>query len=542
MKRIKDYILDKDLILKIALIFLIINPILDFYFLFNSKVIEFFHFSPSTIIRTLVVGIIFILFLFVIKKGKLNKWYIVYLVLIVAYSVAHHFSAYNFTAFYPERKHYVPIEELFYLLRLTMPLVLISVLSRFNIGDDTFNKYLSITTIVVGLVIIITNLFKVSMASYGNDLILGNIVCWFKSDNCGLGFLHLSSRGLFQSANSISAYLLMLLPINIYHFTKKSNIINYITIFVSMYAMFLVGTKVSTYGFFLALVGSIILYLMFVIIFKKIKFKKYTFYYLIGTLLLFLLVLPKSTIYLRMNVDKDLEMERLKMEVYNKEALSKMDKTLEEFVHENHLEEHNNLFNSKEDITYQDYLNIMTFKEKSDLIVPFLLDNYDNFSIMDDFIVFHYPYWVDPEMWYNVFHEDYGNRVNYRFLETTFLKRVKEVNNKKRDDYLGITYVRQGKIFTLEKDFLSHYYTLGIIGVILFLMPYVFIVIVLAIRELLRIKNINMKVIYYLFGIGLCLCAGFYSGNVMDSLMVSLTMAYLSAVAINESFGGDYGK
>ena len=51
------------------------------------------------------------------------------------------------------------------------------------------------------------------------------------------------------------------------------------------------------------------------------------------------------------------------------------------------------------------------------------------------------------------------------------LKRVKEINNNKYDDLLGLTYSRTSKVFNLEKDFQYQYYSLGIIGQILFIGP-----------------------------------------------------------------------
>ncbi len=536
MKKIKDYILDKDLILKLMFILIIINPILDFYWLFLPKVIDVLHFSPSTIIRTIMVALIALMFLLTIKKGKLTKWYFVYFGLIVAYALAHHFNAIDFTAFYPERLNYSTINELFYVIRMSMPMCLIIVLSNYKVSDDKTNKVLAITTLIVCATIVFTNLFKISKASYTDEFIYDNVICWLKSGHCGLSFRQLASRGLFQSANSISALLLMLLPINIYYFIKKSNLVNSLTILFSLLAMYLLGTKVGTYGFLLACIISVIIYLVFVIIYKSIKFKGYTFFYLLGLIGLFVLILPYSTMYMRMQVDKDLKDDRAYLEEINRQALEEMDNNIKSFVKENYPDKYN------ENYTYIDNMNIMSFNEKADLLVPFLLENYNNFSINDEFIVFHYPYWVDPEMWYKVFHEDYMNRVNNRFLETTFLKRVKEVNNKKSDEFLGITYVRQGKIFTLERDFVSHYYTLGYIGVLLLLMPYVFVIIASAAHELMHIKKVNPKVVYFLLGIGLCVCAGFYSGNVLDSLMVSLILAYLCAVVLNESFGGKYGE
>ena len=117
------------------------------------------------------------------------------------------------------------------------------------------------------------------------------------------------------------------------------------------------------------------------------------------------------------------------------------------------------------------------------------------------------------------------------------LKRVKEINNNKYDDYLGITFTRRGNIFDLERDFLSHYYTLGIIGLIIFLLPYVIIVLVCIIKIFISIKhNLNLKNTCYLMGIGITLFAAAFTGNVMDGLIVTLILGFFIGQLINSVF------
>ena len=128
-------------------------------------------------------------------------------------------------------------------------------------------------------------------------------------------------------------------------------------------------------------------------------------------------------------------------------------------------------------------------------------------------------------------------RTNFRLIEEMMLKRVKEINNNKYDDYLGITFTRMGNIFDLERDFLSHYYTLGIIGLIIFLFPYIIIVLICIIKILISIKqNLNLKNTCYLMGIGITLFAAAFTGNVMDGLIVTLILGFFIGQLINNVF------
>ena len=117
------------------------------------------------------------------------------------------------------------------------------------------------------------------------------------------------------------------------------------------------------------------------------------------------------------------------------------------------------------------------------------------------------------------------------------LERIKNVNANKLDDFFGITFTRMGNVFDLERDFLSHYYTLGIVGLILLLVPYLIVVIVCGIKILINYKNkINLKNYFLLMGIGISLFAAFYSGNVMDGLIVTLMLGFVIGQLINSVF------
>jgi len=94
-----------------------------------------------------------------------------------------------------------------------------------------------------------------------------------------------------------------------------------------------------------------------------------------------------------------------------------------------------------------------------------------------------------------------------------------------------------GNIFDLERDFISHYYTLGIIGLIIFLIPYILIIIVCGLKMLINYKEtLTLKNSFYLLGIGIALFAAFFTGNVMDGLIVTLILGVFIGQLINGSF------
>ena len=109
---------DEKLLKKILLIFLCIQPILDCYILYTDGVINFFHFSPTTIIRMLIIAFLFCL-LFFNKKNKENRKIIyIYGGLTIIYTVLHHFVTLGLdNSGYPTFAYSI-VTELFYIIRM----------------------------------------------------------------------------------------------------------------------------------------------------------------------------------------------------------------------------------------------------------------------------------------------------------------------------------------------------------------------------------------------------------------------------------------
>ena len=57
------------------------------------------------------------------------------------------------------------------------------------------------------------------------------------------------------------------------------------------------------------------------------------------------------------------------------------------------------------------------------------------------------------------------------------------------DDWFGIGYTRTSNIYNLEKDFVYQYYSVGIVGVVLLLGPYIGILLFVMLRMLVHFKK-----------------------------------------------------
>ncbi len=525
MEKINNYIIKHNLIEKILLIFLIIQPLLDFYFLFNKDFVSFLSFSPSTIIRILGIFIICLMFLLVNKNKKEYKYLIIYGVLVLLYAICHHLNALNFTDFYNGYDFgYNLISELFYILRMLLPLSIIYISWHYNFDDKKIEKLLTYLIIIICGSIIVTNLFTISLGSYSKETIKGNIFCWFQTERCNLSYYDLASKAFFNDPNRLASLLVLLSSITYYIFIKKSNLKNALLVFATFLGTFILGTKVSTYGFTIITILAFIIYLFFTFIKKELCYKHSVGLFLLIMIALTIYTVPLSPAINRTLVEKETikEYKAKNEEVIDKD-LTEISKNIEKNYKDKKVENHEVV----EEKTIEEMLKELNEAEKKELLLDYIAKNYEFYRINPQFIILSYPYQYDVEFWFNIMNKPLEERTNFRYIEELMLKRVKEINNNKYDDYLGITFTRMGNIFDLERDFVSQYYTMGIFGVILLVMPYLIIILICIIKIFINLKdNLNLKNVFYLLGIGISLCAAYYSGNVLDGLIVTLILGF----------------
>ncbi len=536
MNKLRNKIIDKRIIEKILMFFLILQPILDLYFLFDEKVVSMFGFSPSTIIRIAFVFVIAVLFLIVWRNKKELILYIIYAVFLVVYIVFHHINALNFTNFYSGYDFgYNLVGELFYIIRMLLPLITIIISFHYEFDNKSIEKIVNWLLFIICGSIIVSNLFVISTGSYSKEIIKGNIFCWFQADRCNLNYLDLASKGFFLDPNRLSALLILLSTIMIYNFINNSSFKNMFIFFITLIGMLMLGTKVSTYGFFAICIIALFFYLFFAFIKKEIKFSKRTFGFIAFIIALSLLITPKAPAVNRTNIDVEAansynnDVDGIKTK--NEAELEKVNNNIKEKYKKTHSD-------AKEEKSIDEILKELDSEERNELLINFVRDNYLSYGLHGFFVEESYPYHYDPEFWYNVMKMDYYDRVNFRKIEYLMLTRVKELNNNKYDDLLGITFVREGNIFDLERDYISQYITMGLFGFILLVLPYIIIVAVCILKMIISFrKSFALKNVFYLLGVGICLSAAYFTGNVLDGLIVTIMLGFFIGQLINGTFG-----
>lgn len=472
----------KYLLKLLTMIFLITSPIFD---------MTFFHSRFTTLIRIFIIFVIFISTIFLYKDSRKSlKYLIIFYLLSASYLIVSYYHSKSFISLFPNNFNYSFINELFTILKLIMPITFIYSLYYQKLSKKDFKIIFISWSLFISLQIIITNIFKISLSSYSENIIKYNIFEWNKN----VYYIESASKGYFTYANMTSLILLMMLIYNFYFFIKDN--FKYIRlIFLISISMLMLGTRVSSVGGLLTLICLIICYLFFVII-KKEKFNKRLFL-LLSVIILWILLLPISP-YKNRNIE-----------------LNKHNNVLNNNMDSNDTLEGEDLNDIKNNDTKQEYIESIV---NNDLVPEY-------------FYKVYYSYENDPDFWINLIENTKEKELTYRFLERKIIQRVKNINNNKLDTLFGLSNSRVQNIHNIEMDFICQYYSFGIIGSIILLGIYLIMLIFNVINLL---KNFNfLNFINLTANLLFCFCA-YLTGNIICSITMIIVYSFLCSYFIEE--------
>lgn len=423
-----------------------------------------FYNSYTTLFRIIVIFLFFLYALIKNKDKKVIIGFLIYFVTVFLYFIIHNMHALNIKIF-----EYNTFDEMLYFIKMVTPFMLIYVVSTLKIKEKEIKRYLVLTLFFAAGSIIVANIFKIGYSSYSFEIIKGNIFDWFSNT---YDFDELASKGFFYFTNHIVAIFLMFLPIVYYYFIKDKKMNFVILIVVLMLALLMLGNKSSVFG-------SYLLFVILTIISKfllNIKFNKKVLIVTLSIILVFPILMYYSPAY-----DRVVTKEGTKLEYKS----------------------------SKE--TKEDKIN-------------YIENNYKKKHISKRFLTIYYPYKEDTDFWINIMKQKEEKRIDYRYLETEIMKRVEEKNNNKLDLLLGIGYDREMNIVNIERDYVNQFYAVGIIGLILFIAPYLVLFIYLLFK---LYKKKEEKDLYYLLSIFIILALAYLTGNLFNSLSIMIPFSFI---------------
>jgi len=508
----------------ILMIFLVIQPFLDVYMALVGEKLDIFGISVVTILRTLFATVMFVIVIISQIKYKYHIKYIWvilgYLLVVVVYTILHHINIVNFNGYFITEGIYSAITELFYVLRLVIPILLIYIVIITRPCKKELIKVVLSAVIIISVVIIATNIFKVSFASYSqtNKIIKYNVIDWFTKDS--LSYEDTLSKGFFVSANQIGALLVFFLPIVIYHTLKENKWYLYLILLAQIVSMVLVGTRVANYGWILVSIAMIIMYIILHFT-KKHKLS-------LQPLIWFAIILEiSSLLYIYSPAHT-----RIFASTYEGMYSKEMEENEEvEFLS---IQDFNEVLQSKDKM--QEYLG----KQSNNLVVDaktkYISETYKYHYITNKYILEIYPYEDDLDFWLGIFEQPISVKGDNRERQVAIIKRIKANNNNEIMDTLfgmGATPLNS-RGYMIENDLISHYYNLGIIGIILFVAPFVFGICYSLYKNRKNITNIvNVEFAVFVLAILMAYFIGYFAGHVIDEYIISIYLGVTAGIITN---------
>ena len=473
----------KQKLLNLTLILYTISIIFDLHIFYNSI---------TTLIRVGIISLLFLIIFIKYASLKERKILLIYFLFIIIYSIFHILNCLNFDIFVST--NFNILDEILYIWKMLCNIFIIFIVYKLNIDNNKFIKYLKISLWFISGSILICNLFKIGYSTYNFERIKYNIFDW--KDN--LSYELVSSKGYFHLANQIVAIILIYLPILINELKENCKLKDLVLLLITLISSIIIGNRLSTAGPLIILVLSFIIYI-FLCIVKKEKFNFKYFMFLLISIITFNIFLVNSPLIKRIDY------------------YEKLNETKENIILNDNYDEAST--ESKTGI-----------KQKESTINDIINEKKLNIN----YIKYYYPYEKDPDFWNNLFN-NYDNLSDSRNVEIEIIKHVKNLNNKKSDNYLGIGYTRVINIFNIERDFIMQYYSIGILGSLLFIGTYMFLYLYCI---LIIIKNLKEKFNYlnimYLIGIGFYLLAAYFSGNILNAISGIIPLSFILGILYNE--------
>lgn len=477
------------------MILVCMQPLIDIYRIFVGNAIEIAGISLVELINILFIGYLAVLFILNQKKVKSFIPAIIYGIILCVYFVLHCYNMLQFDTTIITGTAINVIIELYVVIRAyILPVMLLYIMVYIRTTENCFLKTTVYTSYFISIVIVFTNLLKISFVSYassleGNEFIRQNIIEWFtKQPPKDLNLI--TSKGWFYSGNQVGLILLMLFPIVIYYAIQRQKKLTYVMIVVQVVAMIMVATKTAALGAFLVL-GLMAILLIVFCVFER-KWKKC----LINLIILSLIFGGGLLLLMKSPVIRMMDLQSLSYEKSDEEE--KFEEELSELLPEN----------SEEKFDREGFIKFMN-------------KYYYIYGVQEEYIKL-LPVEQYTDFWFSVAIDESKRQVDFRDFKQRMYQMVLTENDNTGDKYWGIGYTTNFPY--LEKDIYAQSVWFGSVGSVFLVGPYFLCFLYSIIKILLNLrKKINM----YVCTLGMSICAG-----TMGALLAGHLFGYFFPVII----------
>lgn len=494
----------------LMLLIVVLQPIIDLDYLLYSILDPIGLPLPSTVVYFIGFPIIFIL-AFLLKEQNKKKTILftgMILSVVSIYFIIHHFMVKDMFEMLVLANTYTYsiTTELRYVLTLLIPFGLVYAFYKGEITQKVINKVVIISSILIAFPLFFSNLFLFGPSTYYNGPTLANFPTWFMGIYDTQNPKHLATRFFFSEGNTTGIVLFSLYPLLIrqyFNTTKRWFILT--LIIIQGWAMYVLATRVATYGVPLMLSVSLGIWL-FLIILKKEKFEWKPLILLSSVLMMFIVTLPFTPAVKNLEVDNQ-----------NNQLVFNDDDLREQFKNEiggEDLIPGTALFNFFYQNIFEDYYWLLTISE--------------------EYYKEYYPYRMDPKFYVDlIFEYDFWERQSGRqFQQIFFDYKWSKLTETQKLFGFGYSRFMMGSIL-LEQDFVMQKYTLGYIGTGLLTFPWIGILIYMLYKALRNIKNVlDFDCIVLAISFGAVLGGAYMSGHVLDQFLSNTFLAFYAGVLL----------
>lgn len=461
------------------ILFLIIQPFLDCYLLYSDKVIDFVGFSPTTIIRMLVIAFYTVIVYLTSNKGR--KAFTIYVICLIIYFLLHHLvcTAIDESLIYDSFKYSLS-DEIFYFIRMFLPVAVIYIVFNLNITKEELKEIISFSAISISLIIIALNLLGLARTSYGSNPIGGNIFNWF---NPNIKDIELASKGWFNSANQIGATVMILIIVMNYFTLKKPTKKNITILGVLIFSSMMIGTRTSTIIICYIMAFMFVSYIVISSIHKR-NLSNSSIIFNICVVMITLIIYGIAPVVNCHNSN-------------NYICLFKFDTGLDS----------SDRIIVNKNLKYDG--NTCEFIKKTPTNPVYYEEIYpcqDNISFWDQYLK-----------------DETYKYANNRTLEVLVTNNVYKRISSPLVTLFGMSRSRflSAEVY-LEKDVYVHYYTIGILGVIIFLVIPYLIPCVLYMYKVVKERKFKAYCLVLCSAVAMTFMASYMSGHILDELIVTL--------------------
>lgn len=502
-------LLTKENVTLFTIVIVLLHPLLDMDYLFYDFLDSIGLPLPSTVLHFIGLPLLVLIIFLVYEPNKKKVFFLaLYLVAIIgAYFILHHFVVKDmFEQLYlTYRYEYSLTTELRYVITLIIPFSLIYAFYRVEINKENFNKIIVITSAIISIPILISNLFVFGPSTY-QGMTKANIFTWFFGIYDIYHPRQLASQFYFSEGNTTGILLFGIYPIIINYFIQAKRKWPYIIlIIIQGLSMYVLATRVATFGAPLML-GTMILAYLILVILKKIKFSFGNLIPLSLVLLLLLGVFPYTPAVVNQQIDAENDGLVLQEE-YQREGAKDVLQTGANLIPGT--AEYNYFYQ----YIFEDYYFLLT--------IPSI------------YYEWYYPYTIDPKFYVDLIfnYELYDRASGRQFQQIFFDYKWNKLDRSQKLFGFGYSRFMQGSI-VLEQDFAMQKYTLGYIGMLILTLPWIGLL-VLVLYKVFRKINDYYDLEFISVGIAFTAIIGsaYLSGHVLDqfftSIFLALFMGYL---------------